>query len=71
VATWRITRDALDQTMSVEYQNLSTGQTFHCGTNPPGTPVTLVCDWIILNADVGDWLVFDQAVSRIQSPANA
>src|SRR6266851_1086604 len=51
--------------VAVEYQN-SAGDTWNCGTNPHGTPIELILDWVIQNAEAGDAILFKQGALWMQ-----
>lgn len=43
-----------ERVIGVTYTNLSTGAEFDCGDNRPDTPVSMILEWVMLNADPGD-----------------
>lgn len=68
MAAWRVTRTR--SKIAVIYVNAETRQTHDCGPQHPDVAIGLLLDWIIVNADPGDWVTLDgKPVLVIQRPA--
>lgn len=71
-ARWEVSKLREDGKWSVLYRNLKDDVVFDCGSQPAATPLALIMQFVLSQAEPGDIVTLHgQTVTRVQEPARA
>ncbi len=71
-ARWEVSQLDEGGKWSVLYRNLKDDVVFDCGSQPAATPLALIMQFVLSQAEPGDIVTLHgQTVARVQEPARA